>query len=251
MKFRKLLLLAVLFIFSFVLVFPVESKAAGKVDLNKKKLTLEVGETYQLRVKNTKSRIRWSSTNRRVVAVKNGRLNAKAMGDAWITARVNGRKYMCRVTVIDCEGMSLEQKQVVKYALKHVGNRYRYGGSSLTRGTDCSGFTMAVYSKFGYNLFHNASQQLKDTKRVKMKNIQPGDLLFYGYSRSSCSHVGLYIGHGKIVHASTESTGIVVSDYDYRKCVGAGRVLKKATYPDEDDNITRYAEGKKKNKKKK
>ena len=85
---------------------------------------------------------------------------------------------------------------------------------------------MAVYKKFGYNLFHNAYQQMKDTKKVKMKKIQPGDLIFYGSSKKNCSHVALYIGNEKVVHASTESTGIVISDYDYRKYVGVGRVLK-------------------------
>ena len=88
-----------------------------------------------------------------------------------------------------------------------------------------------------------------DTKHVKMKNIQPGDLIFYGSSKRSCSHVALYIGNGKVVHASTETTGIVISDYKYRKYCGVGRVLKKATYQDDNDtvapqtndSITRYA----------
>jgi len=67
-------------------------------------------------------------------------------------------------------------------------------------------------------------------------------LIFYGRSKASCSHVALYIGNKKVVHASTESTGIVVSDYDYRKAVGYGRVLKKATYPkDVDCNVPSYA----------
>ena len=79
-----------------------------------------------------------------------------------------------------------------------------------------------------------------------MKNIKPGDLIFYGSSKKNCSHVALYIGNNKVVHASTESTGIVVSDYNYRKYVGVGRVLKKATYPEQDVNedITRTAASK-------
>ena len=93
---------------------------------------------------------------------------------------------------------------------------------------------------------HNAYSQIGDTKTVKMKNIKPGDLIFYGSSKRSCSHVALYIGNGKVVHASTERTGIVVSDYKYRKYVAVGRVLEKETYPGEetDESITRYAKSK-------
>ena len=76
-----------------------------------------------------------------------------------------------------------------------------------------------------------------------MRDIKPGDLIFYGSSKKACSHVALYIGNGKVVHASTETTGIVVSDYKYRKYVAVGRVLETETYPGEatDESVTRYA----------
>jgi cell wall-associated NlpC family hydrolase len=81
-----------------------------------------------------------------------------------------------------------------------------------------------------------------------MKKIKPGDLIFYGTSKSNCSHVAMYIGNQKVVHASTERTGITISDYKYRKYVGVGRVLKTETYstPDveKEDSVTRYASGK-------
>lgn len=247
MKRRTLLLLTILFTLSLVAFSPVKAEAAGKVKLNKTKVLLEIGESYQLKVKNTSSKVKWSSSNKKVVKVSSkGVLTPKSVGSAKVTAKVNGKKYTCKVTVADYSGMSVEQKEVVSYALKYVGNKYRYGGSSLTKGTDCSGFTMAVYKNFGYNLVHNAYGQLKTTKSVKMKNIKPGDLIFYGSSKKNCSHVALYIGNNKVVHASTESTGIVVSDYKYRKYVGVGRVLKKATYPEQDvnDDITRTAASK-------
>ncbi len=247
MKRRTLLLLTILFTLSLVAFSPVKAEAAGKVKLNKTKVLLEIGESYQLKVKNTSSKVKWSSSNKKVVKVSSkGVLTPKSVGSAKVTAKVNGKKYTCKVTVADYSGMSVEQKEVVSYALKYVGNKYRYGGSSLTKGTDCSGFTMAVYKNFGYNLVHNAYGQLKTTKSVKMKNIKPGDLIFYGSSKKNCSHVALYIGNNKVVHASTESTGIVVSDYKYRKYVGVGRVLKKATYPEQDvnDDVTRTAASK-------
>lgn len=242
---KKLLYITMLFAICFAAIIPSKVEAAGAVKLNKTKLVLEMGTTYQLEVKNTTERASWTTADKRIVKVKNGIVTPVGIGTAKVTAKINGKKYSCKVTVADYSGMSIEQKEVVSYALKYVGNRYRYGGSSLTTGTDCSGFTMAVYKKFGYNLFHNAYQQMKDTKSVKKKNLAAGDLIFYGSSKRSCSHVALYIGNGKVVHASTEITGIVVSDYDYRKAVGYGRVLKTATYPNStNENATRYATSK-------
>lgn len=241
MKRRLVLLLTILFTMSLVAFMPVKAEAAGKVKLNKTKVLLELGQTSQLKVKNTTSKVKWSTSDKKIVKVSNkGVLTAKAVGMAKVTAKVNGKKYACKVTVVDYSGMSIEQKDVISYALQYVGNKYQYGGSSLTKGTDCSGFTMSIYKKFGYNLQHNAYSQLKQTKSVKMKNIKPGDLIFYGASKAGCSHVALYIGNGKVVHASTYETGITISDYNYRKYVGVGRVLKKATYPapeTEDDGI--------------
>lgn len=243
---RKIgLLLTVLFVMSMAVFMPVKAEAAGKVGLNTTKVLLEVGQSYQLTMNNATGNVKWSTADKKVVKVdKNGMLTPQAVGSAKVTAKVNGEKYTCKVTVADYSGMSMEQKEVVSYALQYVGNKYRYGGSSLTDGTDCSGFTMAVYKKFGYDLVHNAYKQLKETKSVKMKNIQPGDLIFYGSSKANCSHVALYIGNNKVVHASTETTGIVISDYQYRKYVGVGRVLKKATYPGEEVNedVNRMAE---------
>ena len=230
--------LTLLFILSIVAMFPATAQAA-KVKLDKTKMVVELGtKDAQLVVKNTDADVKWSTSDKTVVKVdKNGKLTPVSVGLAKVTAKVNGKKYTCKVTVADYSGMSVEQKEVVSFALQYVGNKYCYGGTSLTKGTDCSGFTMSVYKEFGYNLAHNAYSQLKSVKSVKMKNIKPGDLIFYGYSKSSCSHVALYIGNQKVVHASNEITGITISDYNYRKYVGVGRVLKKATYPQQDDNM--------------
>ena len=100
---------------------------------------------------------------------------------------------------------------VVEYAKNFVGNRYRYGGSSLTNGTDCSGFTMSVYAHFGYGLSRSSYTQVNNGRAVSMSSLQPGDLLFYKYGGSTISHVAIYIGGGQIIHASTEETGIIIS----------------------------------------
>lgn len=114
---------------------------------------------------------------------------------------------------------------VVSYAKQFVGNPYVYGGTSLTKGTDCSGFTMSVYAKFGVYLPHSSSAQASCGTKVSLSDLQPGDLLFYG-SSGGINHVALYIGGGRIVHASTEKTGIKISNAFYRTPVTARRVMR-------------------------
>ena len=99
---------------------------------------------------------------------------------------------------------------VVAYAKKFLGNPYVYGGSSLTNGTDCSGFTMSVYAHFGYSLNRSSYTQVYNGRSVSMSSLKPGDLLFYKYGGSTISHVAIYIGGGQIIHASTEKTGIII-----------------------------------------
>lgn len=100
---------------------------------------------------------------------------------------------------------------VVAYAKQFLGNPYVYGGSSLTKGTDCSGFTMSVYAHFGYGLNRSSYTQVYNGSSVSLSSLQPGDLLFYKYGGSTISHVAIYIGGGQIIHASTERTGIIIS----------------------------------------
>lgn len=117
------------------------------------------------------------------------------------------------------EGLALGQ-QIASYACQFVGNPYVYGGSSLTNGTDCSGFTMAVYAQFGYSLSHSSAVQMQQGTPVSLDAVQPGDIIcYYG-------HVGLYIGGGQIVHASTESTGIIISNMYYTSPIGARRIVQ-------------------------
>ena len=112
-------------------------------------------------------------------------------------------------------------KAVVDYAVQFVGNPYVYGGTSLTNGADCSVFVMSVYENFGVSLPHSSTADRNVGVDVGgLENAQPGDLVCYS------GHVGIYIGDGQIVHASTASTGIKISDADYRTPVAVRRVIQ-------------------------
>lgn len=113
------------------------------------------------------------------------------------------------------EGYTDSRVSLVQFALQFVGNRYVWGGTSLTNGIDCSGFTMQVYARYGVGLPHHAASQPAYGKRISASEAKPGDLFFYG-SGSSISHVGIYIGNGQIVHASNARTGIKISSAYYR-----------------------------------
>ncbi len=113
---------------------------------------------------------------------------------------------------------------IASYAQKFVGNSYRYGGSSLTNGTDCSGFTMSVYLQFGYSLPHSSAAQANCGRKVSLSSVQPGDLIFYK-NGGSIGHVALYIGGGQVVHASNPTDGIKISNMNYRTPVCARRIV--------------------------
>ncbi len=111
---------------------------------------------------------------------------------------------------------------IVDYALQFVGNPYVWGGTSLTNGADCSGFTQSVFANFGIGIPRTAAAQSGSGTPVDLGSIQPGDLLFYE-GGSGIGHVSIYMGGGQVVHASNSSTGIIVSDYGYRTPVSARR----------------------------
>ena len=101
---------------------------------------------------------------------------------------------------------------LVAYAKQSVGHPDVYGGTSLTNGADCSGFVMRVYEQFGISTGRNTRQQANNGREISLSEVQPGDLLFYG-SGGEISHVGIYMGDGKIVHAANKNLGITISDY--------------------------------------
>ena len=114
---------------------------------------------------------------------------------------------------------------IVAYAKQYVGNPYVYGGTSLTNGADCSGFVMRVYEKFGISTGRNTRQQANNGREISVSEVQPGDLLFYG-SGGEISHVGIYMGDGKIVHAENKNLGITIGRSDYRTPIKAVTFLR-------------------------
>ena len=111
--------------------------------------------------------------------------------------------------------VSSKRAQIANYAVQFVGNRYVYGGTSLTNGTDCSGFTMSVMAKFGVSLPHNSGAQSGCGKSITSSQMRPGDLVFYSGS-GGINHVALYIGNGQVCHASNARSGIKISTWNYR-----------------------------------
>ncbi len=114
---------------------------------------------------------------------------------------------------------------VVAYASQFVGNPYVWGGSSLTDGADCSGFTAAVFSNFGVSLPHYAASQLGCGTQISTDQLAPGDLVFYNNSGSGIDHVAIYAGNGSIIHAANENSGICYGSLYSMNLVGACRVV--------------------------
>lgn len=122
------------------------------------------------------------------------------------------------------EGVSNVRVDMIQYACQFIGNRYVWGGTSLTNGVDCSGFTMRIYEKYGIYLPHSSKAQAGYGTRINASEAKPGDLFFYG-SGSSISHVAMYIGNGQVVHASSAKTGIKISNAFYRTPICVTRLI--------------------------
>ena len=112
---------------------------------------------------------------------------------------------------------------LVARAKQYAGNlSYVYGGTSLSGGVDCSGFTQAIYREYGISIPRDAASQAYGGTRISRGDLQPGDLVFYS-NGGGISHVGMYIGGGQIVHAANRATGVKISSMDYSTPVAYGR----------------------------
>jgi len=116
------------------------------------------------------------------------------------------------------------REQVVAYAKQFVGNPYVYGGNSLTKGTDCSGFVKLIMAHFGITTPRTATTQYNAGKKISVAELLPGDLIVYGDKQ--IEHIAIYIGDGQVVHASNVKTGIKYSKYNYRKIWGCVRFIE-------------------------
>ena len=133
-------------------------------------------------------------------------------------------------TTADASAVADGQPAVVRRALGYLGTRYRYGASGA-RGFDCSGFTSYIYRQHGISLPHNSAAQYRVGKPVSRSELRPGDLVFFRTRGRRISHVGIYIGNGKFVHASSARGRVridtLTSGYYHQRYVGARRITEK------------------------
>ena len=122
------------------------------------------------------------------------------------------------------KGVTDVKIDLCQYAKQFIGNPYVWGGTSLTKGADCSGFVLSVYKKYGISLPHHSGSQAKYGTKVAASEIEPGDLVFYA-KNGTINHVAIYIGNGQVVHASSPRTGIRISNMYYRTPYTIRRII--------------------------
>lgn len=123
------------------------------------------------------------------------------------------------------QGVSDVRVDLCEYAKQFVGNKYVWGGTSLTSGADCSGFVLSVYAKYGISLPHSSAAQSKMGTKISLSEARPGDLIFYSNGKR-VNHVAIYIGGGMIVHASNPRTGIRIQNASYRSIATVRRLIQ-------------------------
>ena len=108
------------------------------------------------------------------------------------------------------------RNEIANYAMQFLGNPYVWGGTSLTNGCDCSGFTMQILGKYGVGLPHYSVSQSQMGTKIDASQMKPGDLIFYSNRRGVINHVSMYIGNGQVIHAASRKSGIKISAWNYR-----------------------------------
>lgn len=190
---------------------------------------------------NLRVRAKASTDSKVITRVSKGeKLEIRKVENDWIKVDINGdtgyisAEYATEQYCLD-EAMTLTELSagkgvsdvrvaLVQEALKYVGGRYVWGGTNLSTGVDCSGFTMCIFAKFGYSLPHYSGAQAGYGTSISASEAKPGDLFFYGSGRS-IGHVAIYIGNGQIVHAASSRTGIVIGNAYYRTPVKVVRII--------------------------
>lgn len=162
--------------------------------------------------------------------------------DDWIKVAIDGReayvsadyvtveeKLATAITMMEVKygvGISDVRADLAEYAQQFLGNPYVWGGVSLTKGADCSGFVLSIYKKYGIELPHYSGYQANCGTQITEEELLPGDLIFYANSSGTINHVGIYIGNDQVIHASSPSSGIKISTYNYRTPVKCVRLLE-------------------------
>ena len=175
-----------------------------------------------------------------MTVAKGERLDVIEVLDDWVKVEVDGQQLYVSSEYVEIseeldealtitevlygEGVSDIRVELCEFAKQYVGNPYVWGGTSLTKGADCSGFVLAVFKEYGISLPHHSGSQAQEGTAISVSEVLPGDLIFYG-NGSTINHVAIYIGNGQVVHASSAKTGIKISNYNYRTPVKARRIL--------------------------
>lgn len=167
---------------------------------------------------------------------KNKKVYMLAFTDSFVKVKVQGggigwvaRRFV-QVTRSNEESYAKQRlrREIVLAARSRLGARYHWGASGNGR-YDCSGLTLAIFKKFGLDLPHSAAEQFREGKPVAKKALQPGDLVFFTTYKPGASHVGIYIGNGQFIHASTTNDRVKISSlsesYYRRRYIGARRLL--------------------------
>lgn len=123
------------------------------------------------------------------------------------------------------QGVSDVRVDICQYAKEFLGNPYVWGGTSLTKGADCSGYVLSIFKKYGVSLPHSSRAQANYGTKISLSEAKPGDLIFYGNGKS-INHVAIYIGGGQVIHASSPKTGIRISNATYRTPIKVVRILQ-------------------------
>ena len=175
-------------------------------------------KVYKEQIKKQNAEIARLEEEERKKAEEAAKKAAAQNGTTSSTTVVKGTATVNKEEILAANGSDLG-KQIAIYACGFVGNPYVSGGTSLTNGADCSGFTQSVYKAYGYNIPRTSYSQRTAGTEVSYAEAQPGDIICYA------GHVALYIGNGKIVHASSPSTGIKIGTATYKQILTVRRII--------------------------
>ena len=173
---------------------------------------------YKQQIKQQNAKIAKLEEEARKKAEEEARKKAEAAKKNNTTTKATGTAAVDKQSILAVNGSAIG-KEIAIYACGFVGNPYVSGGTSLTNGADCSGFTQSVYKAFGYKIPRTSYQQRSAGKAVSYAEAQPGDLICYA------GHVAMYIGNGRIVHASSAKTGIKYGYATYREILAVRRIV--------------------------
>lgn len=190
------------------------SKAKQQAEIYKSQIKQRNAQIQQIEEEERKA----AEEAARKKAEEEAKKNSSSGSGSTLTSKPSGTAAVDKDAIMAANG-SAKGKEIAIYACGFVGNPYVAGGTSLTNGTDCSGFTQAVYKAYGYSIPRNSTSQRSVGTEVSYADAQPGDIICYP------GHVAIYIGNGKIVHASSAKTGIKISNALYRDILCVRRVV--------------------------